>query len=75
MSEPSAQFVAGRQLARPLIQARALARDTARPDMVDEDPVTVVVANRVVDAFDAYISACDGATSFEAHRAGGAAGR
>src|SRR5215217_8258010 len=51
MIEPAAQLVAGSQIARPFVQARVLARDPARPDMVDQHAVAVVPSWRVVNAF------------------------
>ena len=53
--EPLAQLVARRQVASPLVQARALARDTARPDVVDQHTLTVAWVGRVVHALRAHV--------------------
>src|SRR5947208_2014417 len=45
------ELVAWSQLTRPLVEGRALARDTARPDVVDQHAIAVGCVNRVVDAF------------------------
>src|SRR4051812_3298813 len=55
MVEPFAQLVAGRQLARPLVQVCALARDATRPDVVDQHPVAVAGVRVVVGALGAHV--------------------
>ena len=41
MIEPAANLVARCQLARPFIQVGTLARDPARPDVVDQQAVAI----------------------------------
>src|SRR4051812_2954639 len=55
MGEPAAKVVARRELARPLVEARALARDATWPHVVDEDAVAVARIGVVVDALDAHV--------------------
>jgi len=54
--EPASQLVAGCQLARPLVQLGALARDPTRPDVVDQDAIAVARLDRVIDAFGAHVN-------------------
>jgi len=47
---PPAQLVARRDVLRPLVEVGVLLLHAARPEPVDEHPVTTVVAGCVVDA-------------------------
>src|SRR5436305_7388097 len=53
--EPLAQLVAGRQLARPRVQAGTRLRESARPDMVDQHAVPVTGVGLVIDALCANV--------------------
>src|SRR5215211_972373 len=53
--EPLAQLVAGCQVARPVVEARAFARDAAWPYVIDQHPVAVVRLGRVVDALGSHV--------------------
>ena len=58
--EPLAQLVAGGQLTRPPVQARALARDPPRPHMVDQDAVSILGVEWVVDPLGTNVARCLG---------------
>src|ERR1035437_687570 len=55
MVKPLAQHIAGRQLARPLVQPRAFSGDAAGPDVVDQHPVAVTGFGLVVDPLRAHV--------------------